>query len=326
MIRLSLLLALFASGSSAFAAQTTATIRLALLQYGTVSWEIDTLQHYGLDRKLGVQLAITPVGSPTAALVALQGGAVDAVVSDWIWVARQRAEGRPWTFVPYSLTVGSLLVSPTAGIERLQDLAGKRLGVAGGPVDKSWLLLRAYGRQRLGQDLAELAEPTYGAPPLLNELALRGDLPALVNYWHYAARLEAQGFQPLISMQQVLEALGVEQPVPLLGWVFDEAWAAANSDTLLAFLRASYQAKRILAESDEEWQRLRPLTRAEDERTLHALRDAYRAGIPQRFGEAERAAAAEVLGILVEVGGSTLVGSATGVPAGTFWDGFQPGP
>ncbi len=321
-----LLLACTIGVGIAQAEQPGRELRLALLQYGTVSWEIDTLLHHRLDEAAGVNLEITPVGSPNAAVVALQGGAVDAVVSDWIWVARQRAEGRTWTFAPYSLAVGSVLVRPDAEIERLEQLAGKKLGVAGGPVDKSWLLLRAYARQTLGEDLADLVEPTYGAPPLLNELALRGDLPALINYWHYGARLEAAGFRPLISVSQVLQGLGVERPVPLLGWVFDQNWADAHAATMNAFLQATYRAKAILAESDAEWERLRPLTRAEDDATLVELREAYRDGIPRHFDAADRAAAARVFEILAEEGGSDLVGSATRLPEGTFWDGFQPSP
>ena len=80
------------------------------------------------------------------------------IVTDWIWVSRQRAQGRLYAFVPYSLTVGSLMVRPDAGIRTLGDLRGKRVGVAGGPIDKSWLLLRAYARRTLGEDLTKLAE------------------------------------------------------------------------------------------------------------------------------------------------------------------------
>ena len=108
-------------------------------------------------------------------------------------MSRQRAEGRPYTFVPYSLTVGGLIVRPDSGIRELADLRGKRLGVAGGPVDKSWLFFRAYGRRVLGEDLGKLVEPSFGGPPLLNELVLRGELPAVLNYWQYGARLKAAG-------------------------------------------------------------------------------------------------------------------------------------
>src|SRR5690606_9323803 len=129
-------------------------------------------------------LQVLPLGSKNAVSVALQGGAVDLIVSDWIWVSRQRAAGRPYTFVPYSVATGAVVVRPDAGIEELADLQGRRLGVAGGPVDKSWLLLQAYAHRTLGKDFAASLEPTFAAPPLLNQLLLRRELPAVLNYWH----------------------------------------------------------------------------------------------------------------------------------------------
>ncbi|MEZ5453671.1 MAG: ABC transporter substrate-binding protein [Thiothrix sp.] len=56
------------------------------------------------------------------------------------------------------------MVKPDSGIKTLADLKGKKLGVAGGPSDKSWLLLRAYAKQTAGLDLQAEAEPQFAAP------------------------------------------------------------------------------------------------------------------------------------------------------------------
>lgn len=298
------------------------TVRVGLLQYGTVTWEMDVLQTHGLAQREGVTVAITPLGSMNALNVALQGGAVDLIVSDWIWVARQRAAERPYTFFPYSLAVGALMTRPDSGISSLADLDGRRLGVAGGPVGKSWLLMRAYSRKMLGRDLADIAEPNFAAPPLLNELMLRGDLPAVINFWHYGARLSAAGMNSLIAIDEVLPALGIEAPIPMLGWTFDENWGLENPDRVNGFLRASFAAKAILANSDQEWERIRPLTKAADDTVLKALRDSYRKGIPRVFGAREEAAAEAAFRVLAELGGEALVGNATSLDAGTFWSGY----
>jgi NitT/TauT family transport system substrate-binding protein len=300
-------------------------LRIAVLQFGTVSWEIDVMEHHDLAEREGVELDVVPLSSTNALNVALQSGDVDMVVGDWIWVSRQRAAGRKFTSFPYSLAVGSLLVRPNAGIRSLEDLRGERLGVAGGPVDKSWLLLRAYTRDTLGEDLAEMVEPTFGAPPLLNELVLKGDLPAVINYWHYGARLEAAGMTPLVDVTKILPMLGVEESVPLLVWIFNEEWAKENPEVVNGFLRATYSAKQILAESNEEWERIQPLTMADNEATLNALREAYRQGIPHKFGEAEIEAAARVFEILAREGGAELVGPSTKLAPGTFWRRFDIG-
>jgi NitT/TauT family transport system substrate-binding protein len=311
---------------SAWAAEQHAPVRVSVLKFGTVSWELDVMRHHGLAAREGVDVRVTELASPGAGTVALQGGSADLIVTDWIWVSRQRAQGRLYAFVPYSLTVGSLMVRPDAGIRTLADLRGKRVGVAGGPIDKSWLLMRAYARRTIGEDLTKAVEPSYGGPPLLNELMLRGELPAVLNYWQYTARLKAAGMQEFLTVAEALRSLGIPEPTPLLGWVFDERWASTNRKALTGFLRAAYAAKRLLQTSDAEWERIQPLLGATEPAVARALRDGFREGIPRRFGPAETETARRVLDILVQEGGEELVGPQRGLSPGTFWEGFSISP
>ena len=305
------------------AAATGHDVRVGVLKFGTVHWELDVIQTHELAAKQGVDLQVVKFGSKRATSVALQGGGADVIVTDWIWVSRQRAEGRDYAFAPYSLSVGGLMVRPDSGIAELADLAGRKVGIAGGPVDKSWLLLQAYAK-RGGLDLAAVVEPTFGAPPLLNELMQRGDLPAVLNFWHYNARLRAAGMKELMPAAEILPALGVDRPIPLLGWVFNRSWANENTDAVAGFLRASYSAKHLLLTSDEEWKRLEPKMKVSDAATAVALRDAYRLGIPRRFGAADREAAARAFAILAAEGGEKLVGASDTLDPGTFWTDFDP--
>ncbi len=298
-------------------------VRVGVLSFGTVNWELDVVRHHGLARKEGVDLEVVKLSGKIATAVALQGGAVDAIVTDWLWVSRLRHAGTDYTFVPHSVMVGGLMVRPDAGIETLADLKGRRIGIAGGPVDKSWLLLRAYASKTLGADLAEIAEPVFAAPPLLNQIMLRGEIPAVLNFWHYNARLKAAGMKELIAVADLLPALGVDRPLPLIGWVFSEDWAARNEATVRGFLESLREAKQIMAASDAEWERLRPLTKAKDDATLKSLRDAYRAGIPRSFGAEEVAAAGKIFETLAEYGGAQLVGEATTLAPKTFWTGYR---
>lgn len=297
-------------------------LRVGVLEFGTVNWEMEVIQRLGLTKKRGIDLQIVPLASGDASSVALQGGAVDMIVSDWIWVSRQRAESNLYTFAPYSNAVGSVMVKAGSGITTLADLKGKRLGIAGGPSDKTWLLLRAYAQKKLGVDLTQFAEPTYAAPPLLNALALRGQLDAALNFWHYAARLEVAGMHPLIELPEILNGLGIEKPIPLIGWVFREDWAAANTATVKNFLAASYEAKAVLARSDAQWDLLRPKMRAENDAVFKALRANFRAGIPVCSDPDSMAAVAATFKILADTGGEKLVGKSKSLSNGTFWPGF----
>ncbi len=296
-----------------------AKIKIGVLKFGTVNWELDVIAHHGLDRAEGIELEVLKMANKQATAVAFQGRSVDMIVTDWIWVSRQRAEGADYTFVPYSATVGALVVPADPAIKTLADLRGKRLGIAGGPVDKSWLLLRALARKKHGFDLDGEVEKVFGAPPLLNEQIKLGRIDAVITFWHYVARLEAAGMRRLIDVNEAARELGIESEVPLLGYVFSEAWGEAHRDEVLAFVRASRKAKEIMRQSDAEWERLKPLTKAEDMATLTALRDGFRAGIPDKWGEAEQRDARRMFGILSELGGSKLIGASQELQAGTFW-------
>ena len=290
-----------------------------MLKFGTVNWELNVIQHHGYARQEGVELEIVKLASKNATAVALQSGSVDMIVTDWVWVSRQRAEGEELSFFPYSRAVGSLIVAPESGINSLRDLQGKRLGIAGGPVDKSWLLIRALAQKQHGVDLSSSVEKVFGAAPLLNQQILAGRLDAVINFWHYVARLEAKGLKPLVTIADAIRTLGAGTDVPMLGYAFREKWANANKTTVQGFARSSRRAKALLAESQAEWNRLRPQMKANDNVTFNALRDGYRLGIPGRWGSTQRNNARNLFSVLAEQGGKKLVGKSPKFQAGTFW-------
>jgi len=294
-------------------------IKIGLLKFGTVNWEMDVIASHGLDAAQGVHIQVLPMANLQATKIALQGGAVDMIVADWLWVARQRDAGADFTFVPYSRAIGALIVAKLSPIKNLADLKGKRLGIAGGPLDKSWLMLRALVARNHGFDLDDQVEKVFAAPPLLSEQMRKGRLDGLITFWHFAARLEAKGYRSLARLSEITEALGVPAGVPLIGFTFSQKWADANREKVEAFIRASRQAKNILATSNAEWERIQPLTMAKDAATLTALREGYRAGIPASWGDAEREGARAMYDILSKYGGEKLVGPGKELAPGTFW-------
>jgi NitT/TauT family transport system substrate-binding protein len=63
--------------------------------------------------------------------------------------ARQRAEGNRYTFIRIRVPWDALLIPAESPVRTLDDLKGRSLGVAGGALDKSWLLLRALAQRSL---------------------------------------------------------------------------------------------------------------------------------------------------------------------------------
>ena len=285
-----------------------------------MSWLLDVIAKHGLDQKQGIRIQPLELAATPAAQLALQAGRVDLIVSDWLWVSRQRAEGGDLTFIPFSSAIGSLIVPSASPIRDVTGLAGQRLGIAGSAIDKSWLVLRLYARTNFELDLDALVHKSFGAPPLLSEELAADRLDAVLTYWPFAAKLEARGMRPLLSIGDALAVLGIPEDLPLTGFVVSGRWATDNQVALDGFLETNRAANAILADSDAEWERIAPLTGAADTAELVKLRDAYRQGIPRHWGAAERESASRLYRLLAEIGGTTLVGSSPDLAPGTFLD------
>jgi NitT/TauT family transport system substrate-binding protein len=308
---------------SAFA-PAAKVIELGLQTTGTAAWEIAAMQAAKIDQEHGIDVKIRDVANSGAGQVALQGRAVDVILSDFVWTSIQRHEGADYTFVPHSLAVGALMVMPDGPINSIEDLNGASIAIAGGPVDKSYIALQAYYTAATGGSLPDVIDAQFGAPPLVNELLLSGGVDAALNFWHFNARASVEGAVELISVADMLEELGVEHTPPLLGWVFSERWARSHRDEIARFLAASYETKQALLDDDSLWDRIRPAM-GEDlsDEMFIALRDHYRRGIVTTYDQAGIDAATQSFALMAQYGGAELVGQYTEIADGTFWDGFR---
>ncbi|SLN57103.1 NMT1/THI5 like protein [Roseivivax jejudonensis] len=300
-------------------AQERPVIRAAVLEIGTVNWELATIVEEGLDEKHGFALEILPYADNGATRVAVEGGAADMAVADWIWVARQRAAGKDYVYIPYSKAVGALLVPDDSAAQSLKDLAGGRIGIAGGPLDKSWLILRAYATRVQEFDLAAETEQVYGAPPLIFKSGLSGEFDGAINFWHFLAKMKAGGMRELVNVETAATELGLDPDLPLLGYYMKEDFLAENPDLARNFHAASRDAKALLAESPEAWERLRPRMNAQSDAQFETLKADWLAGAPDEAPIDPRAAE-EFLSVMHELGGEELVGEATTLPEGLFAD------
>lgn len=297
---------------------SAATLRVGIQKTGSFSWVLDVIRRHGLARDAGLDITLTEFASPDAGKLALNSGNVDLIVSDWLWVARERALGAKLLFYPYSSAVGAVMVRSDSPLKGIADLKGRVLAVGGGPLDKSWLMLRASAL-RSGLDLKRESTLQYGAPPLIMEKARESSVDASLNFWNFCARLEAQGYRRLVDMRDVETGLGVSEPVAMIGFVFGDQLVATRQVDLDRFIGAVRAAETILQQSDPEWDAVRPLMQVEDDATFRAFRTATRDGMPRRPLAAEAADAAKLFKVLAETGGADLVGPAADLDAGLYY-------
>ncbi|WP_305971996.1 MULTISPECIES: ABC transporter substrate-binding protein [unclassified Mameliella] len=300
-------------------AQDVPTIRAAVLKIGTVNWELATITEQGFDRKHGFALDVQGYADNGATRIAVEGGEADMAVADWIWVARQRAAGKDYVFIPYSRAVGAILVPEASEAQALPDLAGGKIGIAGGPLDKSWLILRAYAQQEHGFDLKAETEQVFGAPPLIFKSGLSGDYAGAINFWHFLAKMKAGGMRELISVDTAGKALGLDPNTPLLGYYMKESFLDANPGLAQALYEASRDAKDLLANDPAAWEAIRPRMNAKTDAQFETLKTDWIGGIPER-GPVNIEAANKMLQVMADLGGADLVGKADRVPEGLFAD------
>ena len=305
-------------------ADTTPDVRLGILQFGTVQWVGDIIRRHGLDAANGFTLSAVTLANTDAGRVALMAGAADVVVSDWMFVAGQRAVGTKLCFAPFSSSTGGVIVAAGSPVRSLADLAHRKLGVAGGPADKSWLIVRAAAKATSGLDLAEAADVVYGAPPLLNAKLLQGELDAVLTYWNFAARLEAAECRQVASVDDCARGLGLPASMSLVGFVFHEDWATKNVAAINGFLAAVASADELLAHSDAAWQEIRPLMNAPEAALFARFRQRFVDGITHPTQEAQAQAARQLFDVLRRTGGAQATDGLQTLPEGIFWPTLSP--
>lgn len=295
-------------------------LKVGVLAYGTVNWELDVIKHNKLDKKYGFDLEVLKLASKNASAIAMQANSVDMIVTDWLWVNTQRANGKDFTFYPYSKATGTIYTKQNA--KTILDLEGQELGVAGGPYDKSWLLFQAYTKYKYKKELNELITPVFASPVILYKKILDDSLNSAINFWHFNAKLKAKGVKPLIEMSEVLKELGIKEDISLIGWTFRRDVALKNKSLYNSFIKASHEAKNILLSNEKQWDRIRPLMKAKDDKVFKSLKEGFRQGIIKEFNSKNIEDSKKVFEILLKEGGKNLVSNAKSLDEKTFWN-FQ---
>lgn len=290
------------------------SLRIAVLKFGTVNWVMETITANGLDKAEGVALEVVPLASGSATKVAYLAGDSDMLVSDWVWVMRQRSQGKDARFAPYLNASGALITDGT--VKDLCDMKGRKVGVVGGADDKSWLVLQALADRDCGFDLSAETEAVFGAPPLMSRQLQDGTVNAVSTFWHFTAKLEAAGNMPVIRIKDALAALDIAPSPALIGYVWDQD--RVDPATVAAFLRSVEAAQELLATDDAAWEALRPRMRAKTDAEFTALRDAFRAGRPGAWSAEDTASAEKLYNLLATRAGKAFTEQAGPFDAGAF--------
>ena len=286
LMRISLILLPLLIISRISAATDLPAIKVAVLATGTVNWELQHIKNRGLDHQNGFNLVIEKKASLSATRLAFMSNSSDMMVSDWLWVADQNNLGNEFKFIPYSKQIGAVVHANTSQIKSITDLTGKTIGVAGGPMNKGWLLTQAAAAKK-GIQLTEQAEVQFGAPPLMSQALKRGQVDILITFWHYAEKLKLHGYVELYSLSDAMKELGLKSEIPLLGYVVNNQFIIENNNVVQGFQRAIRQAKDDLKTNELYWGALRQSMRFQNEAEFTALKSGYIDGDPGKINQGQ---------------------------------------
>ena len=317
MRRLALTFALLAGFATSASAQAEVPkLTIAAQTSGTVNWELQTIISHGFDKANGFELVVIDAAGLAggAGRLSRRRGRRHRLRLDLGGAAARR---RPrFRDDPYSKAVGGVMVPADSKVQSLADLKGTQIGIAGGPVDKSWIILRALALKQ-GFDIAADTTQVFGAPPIIFKAGMDGEVAGVVNFWNFMAKQKAAGMREVISVDEATRQLGLDPDVPLLGYVVNGKMMREQPQLVAGLAAASRAAKDLLATDDAAWEALRPLMNADNEAEFEALRAGWRAGIPAP-GPVNEAEVAKLLAVMADLGGEELVGKATTLPEGVF--------
>ena len=256
------------------------TLRIGLQTTGTFAWQLDVIRRHGLAGSAGLDLKISEFASPMRASspsIAVRSISPSSIGFGWPGRAR---------WAPNSVLSLFQRGWRRHGEGRLRGAPDRRPQGPGS----------CRGGRAARQELADRpgrGDPRRHRPQTRDHARIwraaadaqklqQGEAAASLNFWNFCARLEAMGYRRILDVRDAEAALGLNQPVALIGYVFSEQFVSEPPAHHRPLHRRDAKGQRVMLRSDQEWEALRPLMKAEDEATFKAYRDRTREGMPRR--------------------------------------------
>lgn len=299
------------AGFGAMAAGTSTVITAGMQASGTFSWMLHAIEYFGIDDELGISINGVTYATKEATELALMAGDVDVTVDDFVNVVLMRSRDVPVRAVyPYTLALGGLIVRNDSDIESIADLRGKVIGAAS-LSDKSLLILRVLTTSKYGFDPQFDSETMAAAAPLMSELASRGDMDAVLPFWHFAARMVGTGeFREIATVHGMLDELGMSSDLPNLVVLANDNM---DRQALGKFLQALDMAAERMKHDEGIWESIlaEGLYSLPDESLMTSVRERWEASLPGQWNDDIVQGLVELVEEMVRVAGAEVVGTET---------------
>ena len=211
--------------------QDPITLRIGYMPNYASMWAVMTGINHGEFAEEGITIELTPFQDGPSEIAAMEGGSIDLA---YIGKGAHRLciLGSAIIFAPSSVhTSDKVIVTAESGIQKLEDLAGKKIGYNPGSSSETTLdnALATAGLTRDDVTLNAL-DPDYMVAAMLS-----GDLDACVTWNPYSNQI-------LTSLEGSWEIEFTDGSTNMSSWICLPGYAETNSETLIRFSRALYKA------------------------------------------------------------------------------------
>jgi len=246
-----------ASASESASPETTEIVelRLNVVSTGTQSLPAYIIQKLELDKKHGFALkSIDDSGAVNANWTAFKTGQVDAIISDWISLARNVEQGdKAVAVVPFLGWGNGILVPEDSNVNSLMDLKNMKIGVYN-RIAPDWIFIRAAAKKLYGFDPEKENTVSEAAPGLLLGLMQESKVDASLNYGDLNnILLGIGGFRSPFQISVAMGALGLSTEAPFLFYTFNKDFMDEHPKTVQAFAAAYKEAIEFLKTDEAIW-------------------------------------------------------------------------
>lgn len=251
------------AGNNAPAASPTggnngdASAKKTLIRYGGAEASVTGLFVPALKQaaeEAGIaEVQFTDMAQPTALLTMRAGTDLDAVSMSWANFAQFRDEGaKPVAVAPLWSSPAAVIANPDLGIDNIEGLIGKRLGI-GSRQAGIYTDLRAY-LERRGIDIENDFEVTsISDQPVLLAMFKSGEFDA-INIVEPLATLEiVEGAVEILGTARAIAEENNGKLVPANAWGVHEEWLLAQAEPQ-ALQKVFARASEIVSTETGPWE------------------------------------------------------------------------
>ncbi len=322
-----------ASAPTAAAQPTTAStssglipLRFSSIVNASQSYIPVLMMDKGIGKKYGFDVQLIPLSTTGQQWTSMRAGDADISSGSFLDLLRQRQAGLQATAIRGFSTFGNaILAQPNKPYAKLSDLKGARVGTPS-TVLLDWMILRAAGKKAEGFDIGTDAVVSQSAPPLLNQLMLKDQLDAALQFSpDFALDPVTKGtLKQVTTVPQVMTEAGFDPNTVLyLTYNLSDSWRAKYPGAVPKLVAAMDEAVDLLQKDDSVWPDLAKRSGVTDSSMIPKFMAAERDSFKTTFGSEELAPTQSLLDALVQIVGQDTLGVTKVDPAAFDFDSVQ---